>query len=61
MKPYNIIMATFKTDKVTEATAILVLQLHVDRSHPAAVQAGPVQEARPQAERVKRPSLTLTG
>ena len=48
----------YKTEKVSETTAVAMLKMHVDISHRA---AGTVQEGRPQAERVKRPALTLTG
>ena len=47
----------YKTQKLEFADAKEMMQMHTSLSHKAA----PVREGRPQAERVKRPVLTLTG
>ena len=47
----------YKTQKLEFADAKEMMQMHTSLSH----QAAPVCEGRPQAERVKRPVLTLTG
>jgi hypothetical protein len=56
--------APFKTPKMASSDALEVLKMHrADRHPPAesqAVQGGQTREVRPQAERVKRPSLTLS-
>jgi len=46
----------YKTEKVDTAIAWAMLQ-----THNVVAQAGPAREVRPQAERVKRPALTLSG
>jgi uncharacterized membrane-anchored protein YhcB (DUF1043 family) len=51
----------YKTEKVTEGTAVMLLQMHNAIGHQAAAQAGQAREVRPQAERLKRPTLTLSG
>ena len=50
--------APYKTEKVSVAMAWNMLQVHIAHAHTAVSQ---VQEVRPQAERVKRPMLTLSG
>ena len=55
----------FKTPDMPSSDALEVLKMHrADRHPPAeapAVQEGQAWEVRPQAERVKRPTLTLSG
>ena len=51
----------YKTEKVDVAMAWNMLQVHIAHAHKAEVHASQVQEVRPQAERVKRPMLTLSG
>ena len=53
--------APYKTEKVDEAIAWAMMQTHIALAHPAVAPSGPAREARPQAERVKRPALTLSG
>ena len=53
--------APYKTEKVSVAMAWNMLQVHIAHAHKAEVHASQVQEVRPQAERVKRPMLTLSG
>ena len=54
--------APFKTPKMASSDAMLLLKMHREDCHPpAAAQAGQAREVRPQAERVKRPTLTLSG
>ena len=51
----------YKTEKVEAAISLAMLQTHIAHAHNAVAQAGPAREVRPQAERVKRPALTLSG
>jgi hypothetical protein len=55
----------FITPKLTEPGALEVLRMHRADCHPPAeipaVQGEQAWEVRPQAERVKRPTLTLSG
>ena len=51
--------APYKTEKVDTATALTLMQMH--NAHQPVVQAGQAWEVRPQAERVNRPTLTLSG
>ena len=55
----------FKTPEMPSGDDIEVLKMHREDCHPpaeaAAVQGGQAREVRPQAERVKRPTLTLSG
>ena len=51
----------YKTEKVEAAIAWAMLQTHIAHAHNVVEQAGPAREVRPQAERVKRPALTLSG
>jgi hypothetical protein len=57
--------APFKTPKMASSDAMDVLKMHRADCHPPAeaqaVQGGQAREVRPQAERVKRPTLTLSG
>ena len=54
--------APFKTPKMASSDAMVLLKMHREDCHPpAAAQAGQAREVRPQAERVKRPTLTLSG
>jgi hypothetical protein len=54
--------APFKTPKMVSSDALVLLQMHRADCHPpAAAQEGQAREVRPQAERVKRPTLTLSG
>ena len=53
--------APYKTEKVDSAIAWAMMQSHIALSHPVVAPAGPAREARPQAERVKMPALTLSG
>jgi hypothetical protein len=57
--------APSKTPRMTSSDALEVLKMHrVDRHPPAeaqAAQGGQVREVRPQAEQVKKPTLTLNG
>jgi hypothetical protein len=54
--------APFKTPKMASSDALVLLKMHRDDCHPpAAAQAGQAREVRPQAEHVKRPTLTLSG
>ena len=53
--------APYKTEKVDAAIAWVIMQAHLTQAHPVVAAAGPAREARPQAERVKRPALTLSG
>jgi hypothetical protein len=57
--------APFKTPKMASSDALEVLKMHRADCHPPAeaqaVQGGQAREVRPQAERVKRPTLTLSG
>jgi hypothetical protein len=49
----------YKTEKLAPDMAMEMMRMHNTAIHP---QTGPtVREGRPQAERVKRPILTLTG
>ena len=53
--------APYKTEMVEAGIAWNMLQLHINHAHTAVEQADPAaREARPQAERVKRPILTLS-
>ena len=52
--------APYKTEKVDVAMAWNMLQVHIAHAHQAVVHTDPVREVRPQAERVKRPTLTLS-
>ena len=52
----------YKTPKMASSDSMALLKMHREDFHPpAAAQAGPAREVRPQAERVKRPTLTLSG
>ena len=51
----------YKTEKVDAAMAWAMLQTHIALAHSNLTQADTGRESRPQAERVKRPMLTLTG
>ena len=52
----------YKTEKVEKDMAWGLMQMHSTAAHPTtAQQSGTAREGRPQAERVKRPILTLTG
>ena len=53
--------APYKTPEMAASEAVQVLKFHTDTNHPPGGQGGQAREARPQAERVKRPSLTLSG
>ena len=53
--------APYKTEKVDAAMAWAMLQTHIALAHNNLTQAGTGRESHPQAERVKRPMLTLTG
>lgn len=53
--------APYKTEKVDAAMAWAMIQTHIGLAHGNLTQADTVREPRPQAERVKRPMLTLTG
>ena len=54
--------APYKTEMVEVGIAWNMLQLQIHQAHTAVAQADPAaREARPQAERVKRPMLTLSG
>jgi hypothetical protein len=54
--------APFKTHKMATSDALVLLKMHRDDCHPpAAAQAEQAREVRPQAECVKRPTLTLSG
>ena len=53
--------APYKTPEMAASEAVQVLKFHTDTNHPLGGQGGQAREARPQAERVKRPSLTLSG
>ena len=55
----------FKTPDMPSSEALEVLKMHRADCHPPAeapaVQGGHAREVRPQAERVKRPTVTLSG
>ena len=52
----------YKTEKVEVDVAMRLMEMHNTAAHPpAAPQANPIRDGRPQAERVKRPMLTLSG
>jgi hypothetical protein len=55
----------FKTPYIPSGDDLEVLKMHREDCHPslvaAAVQGGQAREVRPQAERVKRPTLNLSG
>ena len=53
--------APYKTEKVEAAMAWAMLQTHIALAHNDLTPADTGKEPRPQAERVKRPMLTLTG
>ena len=52
----------YKTEKLEKDMAWGLMQMHSSAAHPTTgQQAGTAREGRPQAERVKRPMLTLSG
>ena len=53
--------APYKTPEMAVGDAEQVLKLHTDTNHPPAGQEGQAREAHPQAEPVRKPSLTLSG